>query len=150
MEAALAERVAQLFGWARIGFYDFAARRAGLDIDTSSMMVLGALHDAGPARTTQLAEVMGLDSSTVSRHVAKVVDRGWATRSTDANDGRAAVIALTASGKEVRERLWAQWGELVRDLTATWTAREREQCLDLVSRIYQGVREASSRSGPPA
>jgi len=105
------------------------------------MVVLGALTGLGAARTSELAAVMGLDASTVSRHVAKVIERGWASRSSDPNDGRAAVISLTESGRRTREQLWGQWENQIRDITGRWTLQEREEFLELISRVYDGVRE---------
>lgn len=150
VETQLADQLGQLFGWSRFGFYDLLAKRAGIDIDLSSMLILGALTRLGPCRTTTLAELMGLDPSTVSRHVAKVVDRGWASRSADVKDGRATVISLTSSGKRVRERLWGQWGRVIREVTATWTPEERESFLELISRLYGAVTALSPKFRPAA
>ena len=139
IESQIAETSVLLFNWSRFRFYDLVLARARLQIDISSAMILGMLARVGPARTSDLAEHMRLDSSTVSRHVAKVVDRGWATRVADATDGRAAMVSLTPSGKRAREKLWGQWEQVVRDVTSTWTPEERELWLELLSRFYDGV-----------
>ena len=141
VDAQLAERLGLLFSWSRIQFYELMAERARIQIDTSAFVILGALAHSSPIRTSDLAASMGLDGSTVSRHVAKVIDRGWAVRSADATDGRAALVSLTREGKKVRQQLWREWVNLLHESIENWAPEECEQFLALMTRLTTRLSE---------
>jgi DNA-binding MarR family transcriptional regulator len=65
------------------------------------------------------------DKSTVSRSVARLVDRGWVDR-TPAGDKRVLLLQLTAAGRAATEHLQAQYRARHRHLIEGLTAGERE------------------------
>ncbi|MDZ7884163.1 MAG: MarR family transcriptional regulator [Mycobacterium sp.] len=52
-------------------------------------------------RSSELATMVNSDPSTVSRQVAQLVERGHVERVPDERNGRAFVLAVTQSGREV-------------------------------------------------
>ena len=148
LDSELAEQLGRLFGWSRVQFYELLAKRTGLQIEVSSMSMLGALTRSGPIRTSDLALDMGLDASTVSRQLAKMIEKGWVRRSIDPTDGRAALVSLTPSGKRLRERLWAQWRQALQEATADWTVDEREQFRSLIARLHDALSKTSASRRP--
>lgn len=51
-------------------------------------------------RSRELAEAMSADPSTVSRHVAQLVDHGLIRREADPDDGRATLLVITDAGRD--------------------------------------------------
>jgi DNA-binding MarR family transcriptional regulator len=143
VDVELSERLAQLISWARIRVYDVLAARAGVEIDVSSMLVLASLNWRGPSRTSDLAAAMGLDPSTVSRHVGRTVEKGWVQKEVDSKDGRAALLSLTRSGKRTRDRLWREWPTLLHQAIDDWTPEEREQFMNLLGRLHDALVQAT-------
>ena len=66
--------------------------------DPGAFPVLHHLAVRGPSRQGPLADALGLDASTVSRHVRSLVADGWVEVARDPDDGRATVLTITARG----------------------------------------------------
>src|ERR671920_2170119 len=58
-------------------------RQPGDVIDYSAFPILKLLSHQGPMRLSSLAQVLGLDASTVSRHARQLEDRGLLERTGD-------------------------------------------------------------------
>jgi len=78
---------------------------AGADIERAGSTMLARVEEIQPARLSDLACAAGVDISTASRQVARLVELGFVSREPDADDKRAARHSLTASGVELRGRL---------------------------------------------
>jgi DNA-binding MarR family transcriptional regulator len=115
------------------------------DLDGAAYGLLALLQDTGPLRASDLVARLGLDKSTVSRQLAKLVDLGLVERVADPDDGRAQVLSPSAEGsarltriREVRRSRWeadmADWpaedvaalGQLLGRLNRIGEAREAE------------------------
>jgi DNA-binding MarR family transcriptional regulator len=96
------------------------------DLDGAAYGLLALLQDAGPLRASDLVARLGLDKSTVSRHVAHLVDLGLVDRATDPVDGRAQVLTPSAEGSarlaRIRELRRARWESDLGD----WPAEDIE------------------------
>jgi DNA-binding MarR family transcriptional regulator len=83
----------------------------GTPISTSYAHALVVLLERGHLgeRSTQqeLGEALGIDKSNVARLCAKLQHAGHATQQRSLNDGRARLLALTASGRRLAERVQA-------------------------------------------
>src|SRR3954465_11785794 len=64
-------------------------RQPGDVIDYSAFPILKLLCHQGPSRLSSIAHVLGLDASTVSRHVKQLEDRELLARTDDPDDRRA-------------------------------------------------------------
>jgi DNA-binding MarR family transcriptional regulator len=73
-------------------------RLPGDDLEYSALPLLKLLGHQGPMRVSALAQGLGLDASTVSRHVRQLEDRGLLERTGDPDDGRASRVAVTQAG----------------------------------------------------
>ncbi|WP_375481932.1 MarR family winged helix-turn-helix transcriptional regulator [uncultured Jatrophihabitans sp.] len=103
-EAPLVEQVADTF----VGLmHSFGKARARLlaaarhDVEWSAHVILRAVQNEGPMRASAIAEAIQSDPSTVSRQVAALVKDGMLERQADPEDGRAALLVLTARAHEV-------------------------------------------------
>jgi DNA-binding MarR family transcriptional regulator len=117
----------------------FALKRAlqsgSVGADPGVYPVLHQLAALGPMRQGALAEQLGLDASTVSRHVRTLVEGGLVGASRDPVDGRAWVLAITSAGRErMSARLTAHRARL-QAATSTFTADERAELIRLLTML---------------
>ena len=113
--------------------------RSGVDLERAVSVVLFRISELGPVRLSDVATAMGVDISTASRPVAKLVERGWVERRADPADARAFLLRCTPAGRKVVDRLRAARHEWLRDVLATFDAGEREQFAELFDRFVSAV-----------
>ena len=73
-------------------------------MDRAAYLLLNRLDQEGPMGVKALAAGMGIDSSTVTRQVAPLVDTGLVKRTSHPEDGRAVVLQLSPRGQARLER----------------------------------------------
>ncbi|QWZ08410.1 MarR family winged helix-turn-helix transcriptional regulator [Nocardioides panacis] len=114
-------------------------RQPGDAIDYSAFPILKLLTHQGPMRLSALAQVLGLDASTVSRHARQLEDKGLLERTEDPDDGRASRVAVSEHGSSCL----AQGFETRRHVVATalegFTADERETLRALLQRLVESL-----------
>lgn len=91
------------------------ARRSGVTLERALHPVIFTIGDRGVARINDLASDLGLEASTVSRHVTKLVDRGLALRTVDTDDRRAIAVRLSKEGARVHRQLSDAWQSMLAD-----------------------------------
>jgi DNA-binding MarR family transcriptional regulator len=74
----------------------------------------------------ELASLLGLEKSTVSRLAAGLERKGWIRRGRDEGNQRYVRLYLTAEGGAVAARLWNAWHSRQARVLAALTAEERE------------------------
>lgn len=123
------------FRWLRQ--WQRGADRIGLELDEHTFGVLSAVHDRGPSRLQDLAADLGLDASTVSRHVTGLERSGLLARVPDPDDGRARRVILTAAGSAAWSRDRAARRELVRRALSRWPAEDRRRLTALLTQLNE-------------
>jgi DNA-binding MarR family transcriptional regulator len=73
----------------------------------------------------ELASLLGLDKSTVSRLAAGLERKGWVRRGRDQDNQRYLRLYLTPQGSEVAARVWRAWQSRQARILATLSADER-------------------------
>jgi DNA-binding MarR family transcriptional regulator len=73
----------------------------------------------------QLAALLGLEKSTVSRLAASLESKGWIRRGRDERNHRYVRLYLTPQGRAVADRLWQAWQSRQERILAGLTAEER-------------------------
>lgn len=109
--------------------------RARNSMDRAAYLLLNRLDGQGPMGVKALAEGMGIDSSTVTRQVAPLVEAGLVKRTSHPEDGRAVVLALSPRGRARLDEVRASRRELMALVTGDWTEQERELFCDLLTRF---------------
>ena len=107
--------------------------------DLAALVLLFPLQRLGPLRQSALAEAVHADPSTVSRHVALLVDRGLVLRVADESDGRASRLVLTDAGRAQLDSLRDERAAYLRTVTADWTDDELTTFTDLFQRLLDDV-----------
>ncbi|MCV2490337.1 MarR family transcriptional regulator [Geodermatophilus sp. YIM 151500] len=116
--------------------------------DRAALVLLFPLARLGPLRQGTLADEVHADPSTVSRHVALLVERGLVVREADESDGRASRLVLTDAGRDQLDQLRAERVAYLRSVTAGWTDEELETFTTLFDRFLDGI--ATTLPGEPA
>jgi len=131
---------------------DFFERTAGgispgLRRGTASPLFV--LHRTGPLRVSQLAEELGLDRTTVTRHLDDLESRGLVTRQPDERDRRAMVASLTPAAQDFLDDMRVRNRTLIRRICADWTREERAVFGRLLPRFaIEGEKVFGSASMP--
>jgi len=117
--------------------------------DRAALVLLFPLVRLGPLRQGALAELVHADPSTVSRHVAALVERGLVQRVADESDGRANRLHVTDAGhaaldvfRRDRENHFAQ-------VTAEWNVSDLTDLTTLLGRFLDDM-SATSPGVPDA
>ena len=100
-----------------------------------SAAVLTLLGRHGSMRMSKLAELLAVDMSVTSRHVAHVAERGWIDRSPDPADKRSRILHLTPAGEATLEDLSRRSTELLTERLSDWSDEEVEQLIRLMTRL---------------
>jgi DNA-binding MarR family transcriptional regulator len=108
--------------------------------------VLLKLAGSGPQRSCDLAGHLGLDQSTVSRHVAQLEADGLVGRSPLAQDRRAHLIELTTRGEgSAQDLIAARVAALERSL-APWPPDDVRTFGLLLERFVDGLQDEEARA----
>ncbi len=113
-------------------------------MDRAAYLLLNRLDQEGPMGVKALAGSMGIDSSTVTRQVAPLVDSGMVKRTSHPEDGRAVVLQLSPRGKARLEEVRSSRRDLMARVTDDWTAEERDLFCDLLTRFNIALSTAHS------
>lgn len=106
-------------------------RAGGGSADPHTYRLLHQLHRRGTVRMTDLAEILELDASTVSRQLQQLDKSGLVQRSRHPDDGRAQAVAITAAGESLLEQGKDEWMKFVNARTADWSRAD----LDIFTRL---------------
>lgn len=112
-------------------------------VEPASYPILFNLADE-PRRVSLLADCIHSDVSTVSRQVSMLVSRGLLEKVADPQDGRAAMVSLSAEGAELVERLKASRGEWFRAMLQDWEPADAEAFGDHLARFAESFEVSRS------
>jgi len=115
-------------------------------ISSMQMVALGTLLQRGGARLTELADGLGCDLSVASRQMNVLVERGYASRTRDPDDGRAWQFWLTDDGSRALEGIRAKRVAWLRDTLASFDDAQRRTATDVVTTLAGAL--AATRGKP--
>jgi DNA-binding MarR family transcriptional regulator len=118
--------------------------------DRAALVLLFPLVRLGPLRQSALAELVHADPSTVSRHVAALVDQGLVRRIADESDGRASRLVVTGEGHAALETLRQERESHLERVTAAWSDTDLATLTTLFGRLLDDLAAALPASGCPA
>ncbi len=122
----------------------------GVSLDRADYVALVRIDEAEPMRLTELAEILGIDLSAVSRQVRDLVSSALVERSKDACDQRASQLRLTEEGRALLVRVRLARQEAVRRLLAGWSESDQRTLARLVAQLANDMEvQVSLDSQPP-
>jgi DNA-binding MarR family transcriptional regulator len=108
-------------------------------IDPAQMFVLHHVAARGSLRVSALAEAMGLDISTASRHVRQLELGGYLVRTGDPDDRRASRVRLTRRGRGALERAMRARAARLDRAIADWPEEDRATLTTLMNRLADSL-----------
>jgi DNA-binding MarR family transcriptional regulator len=121
---------------------DFAARLSP-GLRRGAAQPLLRLHRTGPERVSELAVELGLDSTTVTRHLDELESRGLIARTPDPTDRRAVLVRLTPKAVAQLDAADADRRTRLGTVLADWPAADRHEFARLLNRFAHRPQLAS-------
>ncbi|GAA2063948.1 MarR family transcriptional regulator [Streptomyces albiaxialis] len=123
------------------------ARELPHDCPPASAAVLMLLSRHGEMRTSGLAELMAIDMSVMSRHVAHVAERGWIERHPDPQDGRVRLLRISEAGESLLDDLSERTALALERHLSEWSDTDVAQLSALLHRLRTSFGDCRAR-GP--
>ncbi len=105
----------------------------------AAVVLLFPLERLGPLRQGALAELVHADPSTVSRHVATLIEQGLVQRVADETDGRASRLVVTDAGRTALAQVRAEREAHLARVTADWPAADLATLTHLFGRLLDDL-----------
>ena len=122
------------------------AELGAVSLETSLYPVLRRVAEGVP-RLTDLAELLGVELSTVSRQVRQLEDLGLVDRAADPDDGRAVSLSLTAAGRQALADFQVARRRRMAELLDDWSGPDRAELARLLTRLATAI---EATAGSPA
>ncbi|MGW1837684.1 MarR family winged helix-turn-helix transcriptional regulator [Streptomyces sp. BBFR2] len=116
------------------------------DCPPASAGLLTLLDRHGEMRMSQLAELLAIDMSVTSRHVAHVAERGWIERKPDPADKRSRLLRLTPSGKELLTELSERYTHTLARYLDDWSDSDVGHLVELLTRLRTSFGDCRTRA----
>lgn len=96
---------------------EFEQRLRPLGLSLPQLEILAVLTmRGGPVRPTVLADLLGVERSTMSRNLAVLQDRGWVGATATSASGRSTAVAITDAGTTTLAAADLAWAQAQRAL----------------------------------
>ena len=111
------------------------AARAGVEVSTPGMGILGVLERGGPQRVSLIARRAGMVGPQASRELRSLEAAGYVERTADHTDRRAVVVSISAKGTDAYMRLRDASVAAAGTALAEWSSDELAKVARLLSRM---------------
>ncbi|MDL9937727.1 MarR family transcriptional regulator [Gordonia sp. ABSL1-1] len=141
-DETVAELVDELFLLGRLIRVNIA--RQGSDVEGMPQPLLGvlwALETRGPMPQNQLAGILCVSESVLSRQISKLVADGLIGRGRLAEDGRVCVVALTDAGREAMSSALRSRFDRVIPRLSGWSENDARDAITSLERIREAFAE---------
>jgi DNA-binding MarR family transcriptional regulator len=118
-------------------YLDDLAASFAAGLHRGTVLPLTVLHRIGPARVSELADALGLDRTTVTRHLDVLERRGLVDRRPDERDRRAMHISLTPKAATHLDAMRATNRQRIKGMCSDWTPEERQSFANLLTKFAQ-------------
>jgi DNA-binding MarR family transcriptional regulator len=117
-----------------LSLHEHLGARVGYPLEGPYYGTLARLATTGTATVSELAELLNLELSTVSRRVRVLEERHLVERAPGA-DRRTSHLRLTAEGKRMFSALDKGWRQMLSEVVADWDAEDVAQFTELFARF---------------
>lgn len=119
-------------------------REAGVSLDRALFPLLVCLNRAPALGVGELAELVGRDSSTISRQIAKLEELGLVKRRPGKEDLRIKQATITRSGTRTIEAIIQARRRLLGQLLQNWSEEDRANLPRLMQKLADAMREGTA------
>lgn len=117
---------------------------AGVDLERAAYTTLVRIAHLDGARLSEIAAAMGLEVSTVSRHVKRLVTDGYVEVAADPDDARARRFSPTPAGQAALDRVRRARRDRLAELLHDWDDAE---VADLAAKLDRVVDALEAEEG---
>lgn len=118
---------------------------AGADVTQQGTALLRVLLREGQLSVAALAAAVPMEIAAVSRQLRLLEGAGAVGRSASPDDGRVALIDLTAEGRALAERIRSVGVRHLQEALAGWTAADQRRLAGLMQRLVDDLRSTPVR-----
>jgi DNA-binding MarR family transcriptional regulator len=134
--------------WGSEGFIGSLSRRAGIELDTTSVIAITMLARNGAMRPSVLAARLRVGPSNVSKLSANLIERGLVEKTVDRADARASLLQLSSAGHGVVERLAGAGDQMMGEILANWPSVDQVEFARLLTHFERdALRYADTVTG---
>ncbi len=134
-EIAFGYRIGYLFNHFSGPVYKWTAAELGLQ--RPEFATLFCTAHLGTTTATDVVTLTGIPKNSLSRAVSKLIAAGLLKSQVDANDGRRAILTLTASGRRAYERMLPRFRDRQESMMAVLSATERAEFDRLLNKLVE-------------
>ncbi|MEV4439057.1 MarR family winged helix-turn-helix transcriptional regulator [Streptomyces sp. NPDC049577] len=123
----------------------------------AAAFTLSMLRRYGELRMSRIAELLDVDMSVTSRHVAYAAEHGWLDRKPDPLDKRSRLVTLTPEGEALLDEVSARCVDALAHCLRDWSDDDVGLLNGLLARLREGFGECRTPraperqpAGPPA
>ena len=118
-------------------------------IDGAGYWQLALLDEHGPLRPSDLAGILSLDISTVSRQLKQLEANGLVIRKVHEQDARAYLIIISPAGKRVLDEVIKLRQQTIDEVVAHWPKSEVQTLLKLIEKLTFGIEKKAGHKSQP-
>ncbi|GAA0482500.1 MarR family winged helix-turn-helix transcriptional regulator [Streptomyces stramineus] len=115
------------------------------DCSPASAVLLAQLQQYGEIRMSKLAELLAVDMSVTSRHVAYAAERGWLDRQADPADKRSRLLRITPAGEALLREVSARYTQALATFLKDWPDDDIGRLIDLLARLRESFGDCRAR-----
>jgi DNA-binding MarR family transcriptional regulator len=112
------------------------------EVEPSCFPLARHLMDSEGMRVSDLAALVELDTSTVSRHVKMLEEHRIIERGPDPEDGRASLVRLSDEGRASMQAAFERRFERIKSVLEPWSEADRSDLQRLLTRLAEDLRAA--------
>ncbi len=129
----LISEIARIFGMKEI------EKLVDVDLNFPQLQVLEQIYVLKEPMMSQLGKVTGIQLSTLTRIVDKLVQKKFVTRKFDPSDRRVIRVNLTPYGNEIVKKIEETKREKIKSVLKKFSSFEREKFLQMLQLLHQRV-----------
>lgn len=135
------QRLGRLMGSRRVS--SRIADVAGADISAQGVQILRSLLRHGEQPIAGVAAAAHMDISAVSRQLRPLEEASLVKRTTAANDGRVALVSLTAKGRRAATRIREVGLRHLEASLSEWSQADTKKLASLMGRLVDDMQRTS-------
>ncbi len=110
--------------------------------------LLRAVVEAGEIRASDLASVLFVTKTSISRYVSEMLDEGLLAQRRDPTDGRAMLLSVSAAGRRELQEREARRSAVLHDLCREWPRGDVARLTNLLQRLNDGIQRRLAEIQP--
>ncbi len=108
------------------------------DVTPAQFELLGMISGRSSLSQSEIAQILSLDQTTLSRNLKILIERGWVTRSAFPKDSRRVVYTISKKGKAVFRQALPLWQRAQASIEQT-LGSEREAVWSTLDRLISAL-----------